>query len=68
MILQECQTVEFKEAWRDEYLKTVCAFANTENHVSKPTATKDLQKLVSLKVIKKTGTAGESIKYILVGS
>jgi ATP-dependent DNA helicase RecG len=38
------------------------------NHVSKPTATRDLQKLVSLEVIKKTGTAGESIKYILVGS
>ena len=38
------------------------------NHVSKPTATRDLQKLVSLQVIKKTGTSGESIKYILVGS
>ena len=38
------------------------------NQVSKPTATRDLQKLVSLKVIKKTGTSGESIKYMLVGS
>lgn len=27
---QESQTVEFKESWRDEYLKTVCAFANTD--------------------------------------
>jgi ATP-dependent DNA helicase RecG len=29
MILQESQTVELKESWRDEYLKTVCAFGNT---------------------------------------
>jgi ATP-dependent DNA helicase RecG len=29
MRLQESQTVEFKESWRDEYLKTVCAFANS---------------------------------------
>jgi ATP-dependent DNA helicase RecG len=33
MILQESQTVEFKESWQDEYLKTVCAFANTEGGV-----------------------------------
>ena len=33
MILQESQTVEFKESWRDEYLKTVCAFANTNGGV-----------------------------------
>jgi ATP-dependent DNA helicase RecG len=38
------------------------------NSVSKPTATRDLQNLVSLKVIEMTGTAGENIKYILVGS
>jgi ATP-dependent DNA helicase RecG len=38
------------------------------NHVSKPTATRDLQMLVSLDIIKKTGTAGESIKYVLMGS
>ncbi|MEG2341364.1 MAG: putative DNA binding domain-containing protein [Odoribacter sp.] len=30
MISRESQTVEFKESWRDEYLKTVCAFANTD--------------------------------------
>lgn len=30
MRLQESQIIEFKEAWRDEYLKTVCAFANTD--------------------------------------
>lgn len=30
MNLQESQTIEFKESWRDEYLKTVCAFANTD--------------------------------------
>ena len=26
MIFQESQTVEFKESWKDEYLKTVCAY------------------------------------------
>lgn len=30
MSIKESQTVEFKESWRDEYLKTICAFANTE--------------------------------------
>lgn len=30
MSIQESQTVEFKESWRDEYLKTICAFANTD--------------------------------------
>jgi len=38
------------------------------NNVSKPTATRDLQNLVSLEIIEMTGTAGENIKYILVGS
>jgi len=27
---KESQTTEFKPNWRDEYLKTICAFANTE--------------------------------------
>ncbi len=27
---KESQTVEFKPSWRDEYLKVICAFANTE--------------------------------------
>ncbi len=26
----ESQTVEFKKLWKDEYLKTICAFANSE--------------------------------------
>ena len=30
LILQESQTVEFKKIWKDEYLKTICAFANTD--------------------------------------
>ena len=38
------------------------------NNVSKPTATRDLQNLVSLKIIEMTGTSGENIKYNLVGS
>ncbi len=29
MSYKESQTTEFKSNWRDEYLKTICAFANT---------------------------------------
>ncbi|MDR1193692.1 MAG: ATP-binding protein [Peptococcaceae bacterium] len=25
----ESQILEWKESWRDEYMKTICAFANT---------------------------------------
>ncbi len=28
--LIESQIVEFKQIWKDEYLKTICAFANSE--------------------------------------
>ncbi len=31
--MNENQRVEFKESWRDEYLKTLCAFANTDGGV-----------------------------------
>ena len=27
--MTESQTIEFKQIWKDEYLKTICAFANT---------------------------------------
>ena len=27
---KECQYAEFKQSWQDEYLKWICAFANTE--------------------------------------
>ncbi len=27
----ENQTVEFKETWRDEYLKWICGFANVQS-------------------------------------
>ena len=26
----ESQTVEFKQIWKDDYLKTICAFANSD--------------------------------------
>jgi len=29
-VIKESQTVEFKLIWRDDYLKTICAFANSE--------------------------------------
>lgn len=55
-----------------EYLKQNSEINNTIyqelNNISKPTATRDLQHLVSIGLIKKTGTSGGSIKYILVGS
>jgi len=28
--LNESQNIEFKQLWKDEYLKTICAFANTD--------------------------------------
>ena len=28
--MSEKQNIEWKQSWRDEYLKTICAFANTE--------------------------------------
>lgn len=31
--MRENQRVEFKESWRDEYLKTLCAIINTEDVV-----------------------------------
>ncbi len=30
MNLIESQTIEFKQRWKDEYLKTICAFANSD--------------------------------------
>ncbi len=31
--MSENQNVEYKKSWQDEYLKTVCAFANTDGGV-----------------------------------
>ena len=33
MSTRENQNTEFKESWREEYLKTVCAFANTSGGI-----------------------------------
>lgn len=30
VLVKECQYAEFKQSWQDEYLKWICAFANTE--------------------------------------
>ena len=30
---KECQNVEYKSSWRDEYLKWICGFANTQGAV-----------------------------------
>lgn len=31
--LKESQTIEFKQIWKDDYLKTICAFANSEGGI-----------------------------------
>ncbi len=31
--MNESQNIEFKESWRDEYLKWICGFANTQGGV-----------------------------------
>ena len=30
MFMAESQNVEWKESWRDEYLKWICGFANAQ--------------------------------------
>lgn len=50
----ETQNVEFKSGWRDEYLKVICAFSNSDGGVlliglkddGKPTGVKNLRKLL----------------------
>ena len=50
----ENQNIELKETWRDEYLKVICAFANTEggklivgiDDKGKPIGVKDVRKLL----------------------
>ena len=50
----ETQDVEFKSSWRDENLKSICAFANTKGGIlfiglddnNKPVGIKHLRKLL----------------------
>ncbi len=49
--LIESQTVEFKQIWRDEYLKTICAFANSDGG-SLYIGIDDSAKIVGLEEIK----------------
>ena len=52
--MKESQSVEFKESWRDEYSKILCAFANTNGGVlyvgmsdsNKPTTLKNIDYLL----------------------
>ena len=34
--LMESQTTEFKQIWKDNYLKTICAFANSDGGEETP--------------------------------
>ena len=33
IIMSESQLIEYKESWRDEYLKWICGFANAQGGV-----------------------------------
>jgi ATP-dependent DNA helicase RecG len=52
--MSEDQNIEFKESWRDEYLKWICGFANAQggkiyigkNDAGKVTGLKDVKKLM----------------------
>ena len=33
--MAECQNIEYKESWRDEYLKWLCGFANAQGEMAK---------------------------------
>ena len=49
---KESQTVEFKQVWKDEYLKTICAFANSDGGVlSRQPNMREKTKLISLKTM-----------------
>ena len=69
---KESQTIEFKPSWRDEYLKIICAFVNTEDgkliigvDVSEKTLYRDLQELVNRGLLKKIGKK-KGTKYELL--
>ncbi len=32
--MQESQNIEWKEIWKDEYLKWICGFANAEGGIN----------------------------------
>ncbi|MDG6250511.1 helix-turn-helix domain-containing protein [Methanocalculus sp.] len=72
----ESQNIEFKESWKDEYLKTLCAFANTNGgitamdyasivpEVSEKTRYRDLLDLVHRGLLEAFG-AKKGRKYVL---
>ena len=51
--MSENQNIEYKESWRDEYLKWICGFANAQggkiligkNDAGKVTGVKDAKRL-----------------------
>ena len=34
--MSESQLIEYKESWRDEYLKWICGFANAQGGRNRP--------------------------------
>ncbi len=50
--MKENQNIEWKESWRDEYLKWICGFANADGG-SLFIGIDDTGKIVELKNIKK---------------
>ena len=60
--MSESQNIEYKQSWRDEYLKWICGFARA-------TATRVLTDLLeNPKILKRTGDIGAGTNYILIGS
>lgn len=47
---QESDKIEFKQAWKDEYLKVICAFANTEGGGLLIIGKKDNNQTIGIKV------------------
>ncbi|OFY69994.1 MAG: hypothetical protein A2Y71_12080 [Bacteroidetes bacterium RBG_13_42_15] len=76
--MPEDQNIEYKESWRDEYLKWICGFANVNggkivisdyqnlNDISRETATRDLKELIDRQLIKSSGQKGAGAFYTLL--
>ena len=71
--MQESQNIEWKEIWKDEYLKWVCGFANAssgkifigKNDKGEVVGVKNSKKLVELNIIAPSGSKGAGAYYIL---
>lgn len=75
--MAENQNIEYKESWRDEYLKWICGFANANGGkitnseyqanygVARNTATRDLSELVDKGILQSSEAKGAGSYYEL---